>query len=1296
MSSPDPQRRPLVGRIDAERVVVAGSIDTINLDDRSFDVGGRPNPYLGLQAFSYATRERYAGRERQVAEAMDLLTTPGTERVVLFVTGASGSGKSSFAQAGLVPQLEHYYAQRGHLKWALFRPSRQPLVGLARALADLELPDLTRSEDLSAISGADAFNRFVRENCPDEQMNIIVLDQLEEIFTQSLASQRDAVLDIFAGAAEFRVLHTHLIAAIRADYLPSLFEREKLFGVLKQQSIELRAMTHAELTAAIQRPLQEQNTRLGGDKRWQPELVDRLAQDAASDVTFLPLLQVTLESIWNRGKLRLENYGTLGDALQERAEDVYLHTPRGESRSADEQARIVSILLDLVRVSLDDDPRHDVRFSVPKSDLSRGDPQRLALIDELIGARLLSTRADQLGTARVEMVDVIHETLLTRWDRLRQAIVNQRELLQQRERFRIALQDWKEHSRADGYVLQGVMLALGEFLAASGDVALSDPDAQELVRLSTARAAQARRRAELTRLGVVAAMLIIAITAAIVSFAQRQVALTASTAAEQQAHIAEEQRRDAALQRDNAVVAQATAVAARDRAERQARIATSQQLAAQASHELTSRPDIAFLLNVEANAVENTFEARSGLYSNLLANPRLVALLPGQDNAVSRTVFTRDGKTLATGDDNGSVVVWDTASRRPLYPALKAVSGPLYSLAVSPDGSVLAAGGKYGELSFWNLRTGQPIGQTITDVPSGHWGWVNDLAFSPDGSLLASASLSGSIFLWDAQSHDLSAELASGFDGQANAVAFSPDGKTLAAGGFGQTGNIVFWDIPSRREIARLSQPGYVWSVAFNADARQFLSQGTSVTTTGLDTGTAIVWDLGTGRPIDPPLTIPGSRATSFSGDGKRLVSVSKSGISLIDVESRQQRDVLEGFAAGTSSAFFSPDDQTLVTAKETQVALWDVGSEIPGAHRLPAQSGIVQSMAFNQAGTMIASGTQSGQIDVYDAVTRLPVGAPMLSPAGAACFLAFGHTDASLASASPQSVLLWDLSRRVSRMLPLAQSVAPSVAFSTRGLVAAGPDGVAIWDTSHNTSVSLAAAANTAAAKTPPSTPECPRTARDRTTALSADGLLTASAEIGPSDTSPTTITITDVGGGQTVRTLNADHFVPVLAFSRDGRFLAAGGTQLGNLPIPTFWLYVWDVSSGALAAQPMRVGSPIEALSFSADARVLATGHTNGTLILWDMATGQPLGPTLATGGIAVSGVEFSPTRDVLLSRHVNDTSLVEWDVADETQRARACAIANRNLTRAEWKQYRGTEDEYHATCPNFPIPDDATASG
>src|SRR5947209_5174948 len=100
-----------VGKITVGGDLVGG--DKIEItEDTTYDVGGLPDPYLGLASYTYEARAFYGGREDEVRQAAARLTEPGAEQVVLFVTGDSGCGKSSFVQAGLLPELERSYARR--------------------------------------------------------------------------------------------------------------------------------------------------------------------------------------------------------------------------------------------------------------------------------------------------------------------------------------------------------------------------------------------------------------------------------------------------------------------------------------------------------------------------------------------------------------------------------------------------------------------------------------------------------------------------------------------------------------------------------------------------------------------------------------------------------------------------------------------------------------------------------------------------------------------------------------------------------------------------------------------------------------------------------------------------------------------------------------------------------------------------------------------------------------------------------------------------------------------------------
>ncbi|HMP40440.1 MAG TPA: hypothetical protein PKA05_08680 [Roseiflexaceae bacterium] len=462
---------------------------TVQIGVDPYAVGGLPNPYLGLRAFTYAERERFAGREREIRHAITHLTDPGNQQSLMFVTGASGSGKSSFAQAGLLPALEaHYQARKLAVLHAVMRPGRRPLAALADALLQLGLPPddtfaATRPFMVGVPSGPP----------PPGRICLLVIDQFEELFTQAEPAQHDAFVAILAALPAFETLRMHVIATMRADYLPELFDHRELYEIAKH-GIDLRAMTPAELEATIVRPVQFMHP----DRRVEPALITQLAADAAADAAYLPLLQVTLEDLWRRGSMTRAAYTSLTSAIRLRAEEVFLFEDYDGAHSkprppADQQA-ILAMLLDLVEVSLDDDPRRDVRRRRTAAELERGDPQRQALIDSLAAARLLSKNYEAGTDAPIETVDIIHESLIANWDRLRREIASQREILQQRVRFEQALAEWQERNRTDDYLLVGVWLAEAEALDKRGDVALRNPAAQDLLKQSVTQREAARQR----------------------------------------------------------------------------------------------------------------------------------------------------------------------------------------------------------------------------------------------------------------------------------------------------------------------------------------------------------------------------------------------------------------------------------------------------------------------------------------------------------------------------------------------------------------------------------------------------------------------------------------------------------------------------------------------------------------------------------------------------------------------------------------------------------------------------------
>ena len=568
-----------------------------------------------------------------------------------------------------------------------------------------------------------------------------------------------------------------------------------------------------------------------------------------------------------------------------------------------------------------------------------------------------------------------------------------------------------------------------------------------------------------------------------------------------------------------------------------------------------------------------------------------------------------------TLDQNGQLRRWDLgsqaedpASRRDLP------GGPGPVRVLSPDGRLAA------------LAEGNKV--RVFDTSTGHETFSIDsasrihrrLIFSRDGDRLV--IVDDKIRWLSAASGEVIASLEEKVN-RIECLALSADGLTLAVGGYGFLGDLA--------SIFRLDAAAKtVTPLARGVGIRTESQGGSALTADGgwfvvgcnMD-GNLAVFDAATGRLIarHPSAHASPILAIAFSGDGAKLATGDAEGTikiwaDLPKLDSKSAAlSTLKGHQGAINTVGFSSDGKRLVTASADKTArVWDLenaGAAIRPLERLSVDGSPMAR--FSPDGQLIAAATGS-RLRLWDAATgRLVRELPPVERGEIAC-VAFSPTDHRLLAvgyggqADVSYVALWDIDAGTELARLTGATDLPNFYVNdingAIGALAFSPDG------------------------------------KNLVAGFGSRGIWTGDSSLFP-------LKVWEVATRRLIRRLNGHtNFCVSLDFSRDGSLLASGSRDGTAIIWSTkTWKATHTLRNSEKSSLPVGWSNTVEDVAFSPDGQTLALASYEGTVKLWDVATGK-LRETLKGHSNAVMAVVFSPDGRTLASGS-SDQTVRLWNV-------------------------------------------------
>ncbi|WP_448268354.1 nSTAND1 domain-containing NTPase [Nostoc sp. DSM 114159] len=1096
-------------------------------------------PYQGLKAFEAEQKQFFFGRKQVVRKILGKLA----QNPFVPIIGASGSGKSSVVQAGLIPELDRRI-------WQILppiKPGFQPLQEL-RGVLKVFFPGARKEKLLwELITNETNPLPVILEHLTGAEKFLLVVNQFEELFTVSVAEEKQRFIELLTQVVEMTDSRLSVVITMRSDFLESCSDYPSLNKLIENQLVLMPRITGVDLKETITEPAKLQGHSV------EEGLLLKILEDVGKEPGYLPLMEFALTRLWEKRdqqkhQLTLEQYENfqgLTGALNFHAENVYLYEDYQQDcptqeRNEQEKDWIKQIFLRLLRTG---EAEKDTRQRQPKTELlaivgnNQKQQQALSeLLDEgLVKGRLLVAGKDEQGKA---WIDLAHEALIEGWQRFQEWRQQDRDLRRLSDRLADVLREWVNKGENEKYLMQGGLLAEVrenweqlEFL--------SSPQAKNFYQRSDAY--------EKDRINIL------------------ERALTQATLREKATRVL---NLLPFKPLDGLVLAIQAIGENLDKMPDQ--ILTPVQNSLHRVME-TVRVSIPFLghegtVNSVAISPDSQMIVSGGLDGtvrlwDVLGNP-IGQPFQGHEDSVYSVAISPDGQIIVSGSRDKTVRLWDIQGN-PIGQPFYGHEAYVTAVSFSADSQMIVSGSWDKTVRLWNL-IGQPIGQPFY----GHEDVIFSVVFSTNGQMIASGSWDKTVRLWDIQGHPIGKPFW-GHEHEVYSVAFNHDGQKIVSGSRDRT--LRLWDLAGSLIGQPLSgHENSVLSVAFSPDGQKIVS--------GSSDNTVRLWDL-MGNPIGQPFREHKNVVWSvaFSPDGQKIVSGSRDQtVRLWDLTSNPLTYPFKGHESSVNSVAFSPDGQKIVSgSSDGIVRLWDIQGK-PIGEPFQGHEYSVRSVAISPDGQKIVTGSDDGTVRLWD-IQGHSIAQPLRGHENVIFSVALSCNGQKIVTGSDDgTVRLWDIQgHSIAQLLRVDEGELTAIAFSPDGqkIGTGSREGkVELWDIKGNLlSHSLQDHEGSVTA-----------------IAFSPDGQKIVSGSI------DNTVRLWDLAGNPISQPFwGHENYVWSVAFSPDGQIIVSGSDD--NT------LQLWDLAGNPIG-QPFRGHEDsVWSVAFSPNGQKIVSGSDDGTIRLW-----------------------------------------------------------------------------------------------